>query len=112
AIGEMQGAIDAAARRASPPEAVAKLDAADAGYAKWVRIEGAAGRRGGGTGVFTPIQLDAEIQKQSGSKRSSSYLRGDALMQDLSEAGKQVLPEGIADSGTPERMMLNLGVAG
>lgn len=112
AVTDLQSIIDAAARRVSDPEAVAKLAKADEGYAKFVRIEGAAARAGGGPGTFTPAQFSREVQKQSGSVRSREYLRGDAMMQDLADAGLDVLPENIPDSGTPERLALNLGVLG
>ena len=78
-LGEMQGIIDQTARRSSPPEAAAAMDAADEGYALWTRVENAARMRGGDTAAFTPSQLDAAVQRGDGSVRSRSYLRGDAL---------------------------------
>lgn len=91
AIGDLQGIVDRAARRSSPPEAAAAMDAADQGYALYVRAENAAKARGGETGTFSPRQLDAAVQKGDSSTRSRAYLRGDALGQDLSEAGVDVL---------------------
>lgn len=97
-----QGAIDGAARRHSDPDAVKLLDAADAGYAKLVRIEEAAMKRGGDDGTFTPAQFDSAVQKSSGGVRSKAYLRGDALMQDYANAGKG-LSDRLPNSGTADR---------
>jgi hypothetical protein len=112
AIRDMQTVIDDAARRASPPEAVAALDAADEGYSLFVRAEQAAGSRGGETGSFTPAQYDSAIQRADGSIRSKAYLRGEAKGQDLAEAGKTVLRDRIPNSGTADRAMAGAGVLG
>lgn len=96
-------AIENAARRHSDPEAVQLLDAADAGYAKFVRVEDAARRRGGEAGTFTPNQLDAAVQNTSGGVRSKEYLRGEALMQDYASQGK-ALSDRLPNSGTIDRL--------
>lgn len=104
-------ALDGAARRHSDPEAVALLDAADAGYSQLVRIEGAAARRGGDSGTFSPAQFDAEVQKASGGVRSKAYLRGEARMQDYATAGRS-LDDKMPNSGTADRAMIAGGVGG
>lgn len=101
--------LDAAARRHSDPDAVKLLDAADAGYAKFVRLETAAARRGGDAGTFSPKQFDSAVQKESGGVRSKAYLRGDALMQDYAQAGRS-LDDTLPNSGTPERVMAGYAV--
>lgn len=110
-ITEIKFALDAAARRHSDEDAVALLDAADAGYAKLVRIEGAAARAGGDAGTFTPSQFDREVQKQSGGVRSRAYSRGDALMQDYAQEGK-ALVDTVPDSGTPGRLLAGAAAGG
>lgn len=104
-------AIENAARRHSDPEAVALLDAADAGYAKLVRIEEAAARRGGDDGTFSPSQFSSAVQKGSGGVRSKAFLRGDALMQDYASAGK-ALDDKLPNSGTADRVMAGYAVGG
>lgn len=99
----MQSIVDNAARRSSPVEAVTKLDAADEGYALFVRAENAAKMRGGETGSFTPSQYDSAVQRGDSSVRSKAYLRGDALGQDMAEAGKRILRDNVGTSGTFER---------
>lgn len=107
----VRGSLDSAARRHSDPAAVELLDAADAGYAKLVRIEGAAARRGGDAGTFSPAGFDSEVQKASGGIRSKAYLRGDAQMQDYAKAGRS-LEDRMPNSGTPERMAFGATAAG
>lgn len=109
ALENLQGSLDAAARRHSAPEAVELLDAADAGYAKLVRIEEAASKVGGEAGTFTPNQFDRAVQKTSGGVRSKAYLRGDALMQDYAEAGRG-LSDTLPNSGTADRVMAGYAV--
>lgn len=112
AIGEMQGLIDAAARRSSPAEAAAAMDAADEGYALWTRVERAAAMRGGDTGTFTPSQLDSAVQRGDGSVRSRSYLRGDAFGQQWADAGKRILRDQVPNSGTADRIAAGGVLAG
>src|SRR5690606_31017144 len=71
--------IENAARRHPDPAAVELLDAADAGYAKLVRIEAAARRRGGDSGTPSPAPSAAAVPTTSGGARSRAYLRGDPL---------------------------------
>jgi hypothetical protein len=105
----VRGALDSAARRHSDPAAVQLLDAADAGYAKLVRIEDAAARRGGGAGVFSPANFDSAVQRTAGGVRSKAYSRGDALMQDYAKAGRS-LDDTLPNSGTADRVMAGYAV--
>lgn len=111
ALDELKSVLDNAARRHSDPDAVALLDAADAGYAKLVRIEDAARRAGGDAGTFTPAQFDRSVQKMSGGTRSKAYLRGDALMQDYAEQGKNLVDR-IPNSGSIDRGLAATTIAG
>lgn len=109
-LDEVKGALDSAARRHSDPEAVKLLDAADAGYAKFVRIEEAGMKRSGDAGTFTPTQFDAAVQKTTGGVRSKAYQRGDALMQDYASQGKN-LADRLPNSGTADRALTAGGLA-
>jgi hypothetical protein len=94
---------DDAAKRASPPEAGALLDAANRGYAKSVIIENAAKAAGGEPTEFTGKQLLKSVQNSDPSVRDRSFLRGQALMQDYATAASKLSPS-LADSGTPQRL--------
>lgn len=91
-----------------------RLKNARAGWAKLVRLEKAAGTQGAGEGVFTPAQLASAVRSADQSVRKRGFARGDALMQDLSDAGKSVIGNVYPDSGTAGRLatMLLAGGAG
>jgi hypothetical protein len=107
AIRELQSSLRGAVERSAGPESAAELKAANTAWANFVRIADASGRAGAVEGRFTAPQLDAAVRK-AGSK--SAYRKGDALMQDLSDAGKGVLPSSVPDSGTASRIFTGGGV--
>lgn len=88
------------------PDAAPAIRAADAAYARLLRLEGAAASQAATEGVFTPAQFSRAVQRFDNTPRDRAFARGDALMQDLSDAGRAVLPRTVPDSGTPERAML------
>lgn len=94
------------------PQIEPALRAADRAYAMSVRMTDAAGRVGATEGVFTPQQLSSAVRNADRSVRHGAYARGDALLQELSDAGRAVLPNTIPDSGTTTRAMLNAGSLG
>lgn len=91
------------------PEASKAVRAADAGWANLVRVEGAAKAAKNSDGVFTPAQLNAAIQQADNSTRKRAVSRGTALMQDLGNAGQNVLGNKVPNSGTFDRAALGLG---
>jgi hypothetical protein len=102
----------------SNPSAAAELAKINQGYAQLVRIEGAAAKAGplpgGGEagGIFTPQQLLIATRQADQSVRNRASARGSALMQDIAEAGKSVLPSSVPDSGTARRMLASGAVLG
>lgn len=88
--------------REQNPDAAAQLKDANGAYARLMRIEKAAGSTASqaNDGVFSPTQLGQAVG-QMGSRRASA--RGDALMQDLAVAGRNVIPSRVGDSGTATR---------
>ena len=115
ALGEVQGSLRDMVSRQNPAVAP-QIAAANQGYANLVRVEGAAGSSGANSGAFTPAQLKNAVRASDSSVRKSGFARGNALMQDYAEAGNEVLPNKVPDSGTPLRGTLNLltgaGLAG
>lgn len=95
----------------SNPSAGDAMRAADAGWANLVRVEGAGKAAKNAEGVFTPAQLNMAIQAADGSVRKRAVARGAALMQDLGNAGQQVLGNKVPNSGTAERLMYGGGAA-
>ncbi|WEF34852.1 hypothetical protein [Pseudoduganella chitinolytica] len=96
----------------SNPKVADKLKEADSAWANLVRVEGAAKSAKNADGVFTPAQLNMAIQGADKSVRKRAVARGTALMQDLGNAGQNVLGNRYPDSGTAGRLLLNGGALG
>lgn len=78
------------------------------GYANYTRIRAAAASAGDKSQGFTPGQLAAGVRQMDKSVGKGNVATGKALMQDLSDASRQVLPSTVADSGTPLRHAFQL----
>lgn len=111
ALTALQNTISGAGRRANP-QADEMFTAADRAYANLVRVEGASKAAMNSEGVFTPAQLNSAIRQADQSVRDRATARGTALMQDLGNAGQQVLGNRVPNSGTVDRAMLGLGSLG
>lgn len=94
-------------RRSNPTYAddLAKINE---GYANYTRIRAAAASAGDKSQGFTPGQLAAGVRQMDKSVGKGNVATGKALMQDLSDASRQVLPSTVADSGTPLRHAFQL----
>ncbi len=109
AIQEAQSVLRNMVERTSPSNA-AELKAVNTGWANFMRPQRAASSLGAESGVFTPAQLQNAVKSLDSSRNKGAFARGDALMQDLSEAGKNVLGNKLPDSGTPYRHALQAAV--
>jgi hypothetical protein len=110
AILELQGSLRSLVQRSNPQYAD-ELSRINKGWANFKRVERAAGSVGAPDGVFSPAQLQNSVKALDRSKDKGSFSKGSALMQDLSESGKNVLGSTVPDSGTPGRLM-NVGALG
>jgi hypothetical protein len=110
AVKQLQAIVRDEMARSDPAYAAAKA-AADKGWANLVRVEGASKRAVNNSGTFTPGQLNLSVRSTDSSVRGRATARGQALMQDLSEAGQNVLGNKYPDSGTAGRLMLGGGAA-
>lgn len=81
-----------------------QLRAANASWARFTRLQRAAGAVGNDMGDFTPQQFSSAVKAMDNSVRKGAYARGDALMQELSDAGRSVLANKFPNSGTPGRI--------
>jgi hypothetical protein len=111
AISEVQAALRSAVAR-SAPEYADQLQAVNQAYSNFVRVQDAASRTGSKDGVFSPATLIGATRKADNSVRKGAFARGNAPMQDLAEAGRNVLGATVPDSGTPFRLLATLGSAG
>lgn len=94
------------------PMLQAAKDRIDSGWAKFKTVQRAAAAAGAHPdGTFTPAQLSRSVLARDRSKDKAAFARGDAMMQDLASAARDVLPQTVPDSGTPERAAL-MGILG
>jgi len=111
ALKELRRVITETAKRANQDAAKA-LKEADTGWANLVRVEGAAKAAKNSGGVFTPAQLNMAIQQADRSVRKRAVSHGDALMQDLANAGQNVLGNKVPNSFTTDRALIAGGGLG
>jgi hypothetical protein len=98
------------------PDLAGELQQIDKAYAHFKKLQAAAGGVGAEEGVFTPAQLHRAARAGDRTKDKRAFSEGTALYQDLTNAGKSVMPNKVPDSGTAGRMFSNLfslkGLAG
>jgi hypothetical protein len=80
------------------------LKMTDKAYAEADRVINAAASHGAREGVFSPAALRSSVRAGDRSLRKKSYAKGNALLQDLSDAGVDVLGSNYPDSGTAGRI--------
>lgn len=108
ALKEVGSQLNQLVTRSNPKHA-AELKAINTGYAAFKRVQKAAGYLGAEDGVFTPAQLQGAVKAADFSKDKARFAEGNAFMQDLSAAGKNVLNNKVPDSGTATRLMMGAG---
>ena len=92
------------------PDYASELSNINKGWANLARIE-TAGQKEMKEGLFTPNQLGQAVRQQDKTVRNRATARGEALLQDLSQAGS-ILPSQYPNSGTTGRLALDALVAG
>ena len=105
ALKQLQGELRQLLTRSNPDKS-RELQALNTAWANFKRPQRAASMVGAEDGVFSPGQLHNAVKAADRSKDHGRFARGDALMQDLSEAGKTVLGPKVPDSGTAGRLFL------
>lgn len=105
AVQEAQAAMRRMVENVNP-QAQGELQRINEGYANFKKVQAAAARIGAQEGVFSPAHLQSAVRAGDTSKDKRAFSEGNALMQDLSAAGKTVLPSSVPDSGTPFRSMV------
>ena len=90
----------------SNPDKAAELKALNKAWANFKIVQRAGAGVGAHGEAYTPAQLFSATKAQDFSKDKGRFSEGLALMQDLSGAGKRVLGDKIADSGTTGRSLL------
>lgn len=117
AIGKAYGAVVDAIKDeigANDPSRKSLLDAADTSFMRFVKLGQAASQNASSAkgGLITPSQLGAALRSTDNSTRRMNFATGTAPMQDLAQAGQQVLPSTVPDSGTAVRGLADLALLG
>ncbi len=99
--------LDLAGRHS--PDGTAAFQRANEAYANLSRIEGAAAKAHG-EGIPTPHQLSVATAKNGYGTTTKRAAAGQARMQDVTDAGKKILPSTLPNSGTAERAAFQLGL--
>lgn len=102
ALKEVQAAVRENLVRARP-QAAQRLATIDKAYSNFTRLQHAAGMSG--DGIFTPAQFKSAVRAGDRTMRKGAYAKGNAIMQDLADAGTSVLNSKIPDSGTAGRLL-------
>lgn len=111
ALKEIQESLRQNLARMNPAQAQ-ELRNVNTAFANLTRLQNAAGKIGAQEGVFTPQQLAQAVRSGDMTVRRNQYARGNALMQDLSDAAQSRMSAQIPNSGTTDRALLNLGTLG
>lgn len=86
-----------------------ELSRVNKAYANYAVLRHAGKAVGNDGGVFTPSQFQNAVQATDSSAGKGAFASGNARMQDLSDAAKNVLPSKVPDSGTAARIWQGLG---
>ena len=108
ALKEVGSQLNSLVTRSNPGHAK-ELSAINSGWANFKRVQKAAGYLGSDDGVFNASQLQSAVKAADRSKDKARFSEGNALMQDLSGAGKNLLSNKVPDSGTAGRLALGVG---
>ena len=111
ALSQMQSLLRQQMVR-SNPQVAQEINATDKGWANLVRVEGAAKSAKNADGIFTPAQLNMAAQTADDSVRKRAISRGTALMQDLGNAGQNVIGNKVPNSFTTDRALIAGGSLG
>jgi hypothetical protein len=106
AFQSIQNDVKAMLKRSNPKEMGEELANVDAAHARMLRVENAAARVGADEGKFSAAQLRSAVRAEDSSYKKRGFSQGNALLQDWADAGKNVLPQKVPDSGTAERLRL------
>ena len=110
AVQEVQNALRRMIERVNPQYGD-QLATINEGYANFKVAQKAASSPAAVEGVFSPTQLHSAVRAKDPSKDKARFAEGGARMQDLSTAGKAVLPSSVPDSGTVGRAALAYAMA-
>jgi hypothetical protein len=99
AVDKLRSAVEDGLERSNPGQAKT-LQALRTAWAKQVRVERAGASAIQDGGVFTPKGLLTAVRGADQSARDNASARGEALLQDWANSGKDVLPDKLPNAGS------------
>jgi len=84
------------------PEAADMIERANSGYAVYTRMRNAASKAKGG--IYSPGQLNIAVRAMDRSVGKGNMAKGEALLQDLSNAAWEVMPDTYGNPGTADAL--------
>jgi hypothetical protein len=108
ALDDLSSALGDIIGRGSP-EAADLIGRANQGYAVYTRMRNAASKAKGG--IFTPGQLSTAVRTMDKSVGKGNVAKGQAVLQDLSNAAWEALPDSYGNPGTADALSA-FGLAG
>jgi len=102
AFAQVQSELRQLVARANP-DVAPDIRAADAAHARFIRMAEASRSLNSPDGMFTPAQFNNAVRNESYGRQ---YAGGRALMQDLSDPAKAVLPSTMPNSGSADRALI------
>lgn len=106
ALQEVDDILSGHIEQALPDDLRGVLGAIDSKYANFKRIQRAAAMASDAEGRFSPAELHRSVRVMDSSRDKARFAEGAALLQDLSKAGKAVIPETLGESGTTPRALV------
>jgi len=92
------------------PEADQMIQSANQGWSIYTRMRNAAAKAKGG--VFTPGQLSTAVRSLDRSVGKGNVAKGQAVLQDLSNAAWETMPDGYGNPGTADALLGFGGLGG
>lgn len=109
ALKDFNDILKAGARRASDPDAVKVMDAADKGWSLFKPLREASAMAGSDPGRFTPTALSSISRRTMG--KSRAYIEGDTRLSDYIGRG-QAMRDTMGNSGTADRQLAATALLG
>jgi hypothetical protein len=112
AIREAQKSFKGLVERNAGPEIAGTIKDLNRNYANLLRVERAASMQGAKDGVFSADQLSSAVRALDKSSNKGQFAKGQAMMQDLSEAGKATMGGTVPNSGSADRAFMGMLATG
>jgi len=102
-LDQLRDTLERAAERITPPRTMGDFRRINQAYGRGATLRDAGSRVTAEDGIFSPAHLHNAVRSADQSVGKGQFARGNAPMQDYSQAAKTVMSRKVVDSGSPER---------